>query len=285
MAVRELKDTVPVETLPADAALIGAPSETASTPVLYSADAVAAFIAEHADVVAAIQAIAADTASAATDAAIAALVGGAPAALDTLNELAAALANNADFAATVTAALAAKAPTSRKVSVGTGLSGGGDLSANRTIAANIASQAEAEAGAATTKLMTPQRVAQAIAKLATFSGGVVAGTAAEMNPVALNSRVTKAHGLGGVPTFARLHLVCLTADLSFAPGDTIDLSSSFTMVAVSGAFQVRYTSSSIIIETSNNYPPYIATAASPPGAIAEITLSKWKLVATPYRVT
>ena len=53
----------------------------------------------------------------------------------------------------------------RTVSPGTGLTGGGDLSANRTISADVATQAEAEAGAAANKLMTPQRTAQAIAAL------------------------------------------------------------------------------------------------------------------------
>lgn len=53
----------------------------------------------------------------------------------------------------------------RSVSAGTGLTGGGDLSANRTVSADVASQAEAEAGASATKLMTPQRTAQAIAVL------------------------------------------------------------------------------------------------------------------------
>lgn len=44
------------------------------------------------------------------DAAIAGLIDGAPGALDTLNELAAALADNADFAGTITTALAGKQP-------------------------------------------------------------------------------------------------------------------------------------------------------------------------------
>ena len=53
----------------------------------------------------------------------------------------------------------------RTVFAGAGLTGGGDLTANRTIAADLATQAEAEAGASSAKLMTPQRVAQAIAVL------------------------------------------------------------------------------------------------------------------------
>jgi hypothetical protein len=56
-------------------------------------------------------------------------------------------------------------PPSRTVSAGTGLTGGGDLSANRTISADVASQAEAEAGASSSKLMTPERTAQAITAL------------------------------------------------------------------------------------------------------------------------
>jgi len=52
-------------------------------------------------------------------AAIAALVSGAPGALDTLNELAAALGNDANFAATVTNALALKAPLASPAFTGT----------------------------------------------------------------------------------------------------------------------------------------------------------------------
>jgi hypothetical protein len=53
----------------------------------------------------------------------------------------------------------------RTVFAGAGLTGGGDLTANRTIAADLATQAEAEAGTSSTKLMTPQRVAQALVAL------------------------------------------------------------------------------------------------------------------------
>lgn len=62
--------------------------------------------------------------------------------------------------------LDAKALQSTTIATGTGLTGGGDLSASRTISPDIASQAEAEAGTASNKLMTPLRTAQAIAALA-----------------------------------------------------------------------------------------------------------------------
>lgn len=66
--------------------------------------------------------------------------------------------------------LDAKALQTTTITAGTGLTGGGDLSTNRTISPDIASQAEAEAGTAADKLMTPQRTAQAITALAPAAG-------------------------------------------------------------------------------------------------------------------
>lgn len=70
-------------------------------------------------------------------AAINALIGAAPGALNTLDELAAALSDDANFAASVTTALAGKVPTSRTITAGAGLSGGGDMSANRSFDVNV----------------------------------------------------------------------------------------------------------------------------------------------------
>lgn len=53
------------------------------------------------------------------------------------------------------------AALSRVVSAGTGLTGGGDLSADRTLAADFATAAEALAGVVTNKVMSPARVRQA----------------------------------------------------------------------------------------------------------------------------
>lgn len=66
--------------------------------------------------------------------AISDLVAGAPGALNTLKELADAINDDASFAASVTTALAGKVPTTRTVGAGTGLSGGGALSANVVLA-------------------------------------------------------------------------------------------------------------------------------------------------------
>lgn len=101
-----------------------------------------------------------------------------------------ALLDDADAAAQRTTLGAVS--TSTEILSGTGLSGGGNLSTSRTLTADIATQAEAEAGTSSTKLMTPQRTAQAIAtnvRPASFtaealivagggSGGATSGTTA-----------------------------------------------------------------------------------------------------------
>ena len=62
------------------------------------------------------------------------VVNSAPGALDTLNELAAALGDDANFSTTITNSIATKAAHATTITAGNGLSGGGDLSADRTIA-------------------------------------------------------------------------------------------------------------------------------------------------------
>ncbi|WP_237112801.1 collagen-like triple helix repeat-containing protein [Mycobacteroides abscessus] len=73
--------------------------------------------------------------------AVSALVDGSPGTLDTLNELAAALGDDPNFATTVSTNIGLKADKTTTVSAGTGLTGGGDLSANRTFAVSYGSTA------------------------------------------------------------------------------------------------------------------------------------------------
>ncbi|WP_142847079.1 phage tail protein [Telmatospirillum sp. J64-1] len=111
------------------------------------------------------------------------------------------------------------------ISAGNGLTGGGDLSANRSIALgtpgtltatttnaataeshthniDIATQAEAEAGTNTTKLMTPQRVAQAISALVGLIN-IVNGTSGTLTVARGGTGATSAaaalSNLGGTP--------------------------------------------------------------------------------------
>ncbi len=58
----------------------------------------------------------------------------------------------------------------RTITAGAGLTGGGNLTANRTIAADFASEAEALAGISLEKIMSPARVARAIAASDMWAG-------------------------------------------------------------------------------------------------------------------
>lgn len=100
----------------------------------------------------------------------------------------------------LTTDLAAKVPTSRTISVAGLATGGGDLSAGRTITVAIASQAEAEAGSANDKAMTPLRVKQAIDALAgiDYQAFTASGTWAKPSGTTASSRVlVQAWGAGG----------------------------------------------------------------------------------------
>lgn len=57
-----------------------------------------------------------------------------------------------------------QAPATRTISTGTGLTGGGNLTANRTLSVDIATTAEAQAGTNNTKVMTPLRTKQLVEK-------------------------------------------------------------------------------------------------------------------------
>ena len=67
------------------------------------------------------------------DTQVANIVDSAPATLDTLNELAAALGDDPNFATTISTQIGNKADKTIDISAGSGLTGGGDLTANRTI--------------------------------------------------------------------------------------------------------------------------------------------------------
>lgn len=78
------------------------------------------------------------------------LVNSAPSTLDTLNELAAALGDDPNFATTVANDIGTKANNSTTISAGSGLTGGGSLASNRTIShADTSSQGSVNNGGGT----------------------------------------------------------------------------------------------------------------------------------------
>lgn len=84
-----------------------------------------------------------------------AVLNGAPAALDTLKELADAIGDDPNFGASVTTALAARALAAQQIT-GAGLAtGGGDLSTDRAITVTAASVAQVNAQTDATTVLTP----------------------------------------------------------------------------------------------------------------------------------
>jgi hypothetical protein len=98
-----------------------------------------------------------------------------------------------------------KVPNSRQVIAGTGLSGGGDLSASRTLSVSFASQVQAEAGSASDVVMSPLRTAQAVAgkvdttraiNTAAGTGLIGGGTLGADRNLALTGQALALHQLG-----------------------------------------------------------------------------------------
>ncbi len=89
------------------------------------------------------------------------LVAAAPGALDTLNELAAALGDDANFSATMTTALAGKQAASANLDAWSALA-----TSAKQDAMTLATQAQAQAGTDNATWMSPLRTAEAIAALA-----------------------------------------------------------------------------------------------------------------------
>lgn len=137
---------------------------------------------------------------------VAAVVGSAPGTLDTLDELAQALGDDPNYATTIATALGnrlrvdaaqgltAGQQTQARSNMGLGALavlnaltasaqiGDGLVTFAKLAAAAIASQAEAEAGAATDKLMTAARTKQAIAALVPLGTSSLAATGFEILP-------------------------------------------------------------------------------------------------------
>lgn len=102
----------------------------------------------------------------------------------------------------------------RAIAAGTGLTvaDGTGVSGNPTLSADVASQAEAEAGTSSTKLMTPQRVRQAIDSDYYESSESL---------FARDERFTFAHGLGTIPKQVGITLVCVSDDSGYTAGDEV----------------------------------------------------------------
>ena len=119
------------------------------------------------------------------------LIDGAPATLDTLNELAAAIDDDENFATTVMAALSNKADKIITINAGSGLVGGGDLSANRTISMPDVVTAGSSSSANSTLGVT----VDVKGRITSFTRTLISITAAQVSDFANTVRATVLTGI------------------------------------------------------------------------------------------
>jgi|GEM_PF-4370571 len=216
--------------------------------------------------------------------AIADLIASSPAALDTLNELAAALGNDPNFAATITNALALKAPLASPALTGnptapTQVAGNNTtrIATTAFVTAALATIANATTGSA--GLLRLATDAEAKAKAAGDRGLVASNLAAltyrsgEIN-LATGGKGSVAHGLGSLPFSVGAWLICKTAQHGWSVGDmvkieyTADSSTMYGVKVAKDATDLKYQ-----IASSSVFVPVYGT-----GRLGSITLANWKLV-------
>jgi hypothetical protein len=129
----------------------------------------------------------------------------------------------------------------------------------------LASQAEAQAGTDNTKLMTPLRVAQAIAPDYTSSGFTLTR----------DYRGTFAHGLGATPSLITMRLRCVTAQFNFSVNDVVYIYSGGFDPTSGQAFQFTADTTNIYLGT---YWTYLRNKTTGTGNAAwvEITYANWQ---------
>jgi hypothetical protein len=164
------------------------------------------------------------------DSKVAGLVDSAPGALDTLNELAAALGDDANFSTTISNQIAGKVSQSLEIISGDGLTGGGNLTTNRTLAVGAGDGITVTADAVAVNNTVLRTTGFGI-----FSGSIQVDHDATTNFVAnehidhSNVTITAGDGLTGGGTIAatRTLNVVGTAGRITVSADAVDIASTY----------------------------------------------------------
>ena len=116
------------------------------------------------------------------------------------------------------------------------------------------------------------------------TGALTAGTPLTQNPYAVATTITQAHGLGAIPNFGVLiYMECISADLGFTAGDRYICSPmSGTVGAQTTQFGVSSDATNLVMRTAANLPNI---PSKTDGSGTTITAAKWKVIATPYKIT
>lgn len=105
--------------------------------------------------------------------------------------------------------------------------------------ASVASQAEAEAGTDTTKLMTPERTAQAISAQVASPIFTESFESSAKTP-AVATKYTEAHGLSSRPKLMQVVAKCTTAEYGWNIGDEVVIMSGVSRSSSGNAYGMGY---------------------------------------------
>lgn len=118
-----------------------------------------------------------------------------------------------------TTALAGKVPVTRTITAGSGLTGGGDLSANRSIALDLLDEDDMASDSATKAASQQSIKAYVDAQGLSSASGEYFQSAAQT--LVSDGDFSVAHGLGAIPRMVVAVIKCTTADAGYAVGDEL----------------------------------------------------------------
>lgn len=120
------------------------------------------------------------------------------------------------------------------------------------------------------------------AAVASVVGSLTAGTPCVVNAtIATSTKTTQAHGLGAQPTFIETYIENVTTDLGYAAGDRVRISGPGAPNANTNGFAVTSDTTNVYVSTSSGAIAIVPLAG---GVVSAIDMTKWKLVATPYKL-
>ncbi|WP_372072421.1 hypothetical protein P7L75_09290 [Tistrella mobilis] len=172
------------------------------------------------------------------------------------------------------AVIAGLALASRSVTAAGLATGGGDLTADRTITVPAATNAQAIAGTATTVAMTPAATAAAL------TAGDRLGACWTSPEIAITNGAddSYSHGLGVVPRLVAMQLVCVTAAHGYSVGDVINLSGGHMARGSGESSGTAVVTSATTIRLIQAAAGPVVTFISAGGGVVDISKSAFRIV-------
>lgn len=114
------------------------------------------------------------------------------------------------------------------------------------------------------------------------TGRLSAGTACVVAAtIATSTRTTQAHGLGAHPDFVETYIENVTTDLGYTAGMRVRINGTGAPNGNDNGFSVISDATNVYVSTSSGAIDIVPYAG---GVVAAIDMTKWKIVATPYKV-